>query len=66
MFWPDRTGGAGYIITQATVCDGEAKTEAKEGRERLCYASHGERHSDEVTARATAVEMAKGPYLWLV
>ena len=48
------------------VSDGEAKTEAREGRERLWCASHGEHHSGEVTARATATKMAKGPYLRLV
>ena len=48
------------------VSDGEAKTEASEGKGEPCNAGHGERHSGEVTARATAAEMAKGPYLRLV
>ena len=65
-FRPDRTGGANYIITRAMVSDGEAKTEAREGKGEPCSAGHGERHSDEVSARATAMEMAKGPYLRLV
>ena len=40
--------------------------EAREGKGESCSAGHGERHSGEVTARATAAEMAKGPYLRLV
>jgi len=64
-FRPDRTGRAGSIITRETVSDGEAKTEAREGRERLCCASHGELQLRRGTAAAetknTATTLVRRP-----
>jgi len=52
MFWPDRIGGDGNIITQASVSDGEDKTEDREGKGEQCSAGRGERHSGEVRTAA--------------
>jgi len=62
MLWLGQTGIVSNIFTSATTHPGEDETKAREGREGLCRASHGELQLRRV---AVAAGTQLGHYLGL-